>query len=182
MIFVAMQKLCGILALLCSALTRKVEATMYQVDTSLTMYTLKQAEAVIAQSNAMFSKMIDDSLALNRAMMDFSFVEMTPAETIELMFPSVASGDAKKKSAKPKRASETKAIAQAPVRQDDLKQISGVGPGLEKKLQDAGITSYAQIAALTDAEIQDLEANVVKFAGRIKRDDWIGQAQQLMGA
>jgi predicted flap endonuclease-1-like 5' DNA nuclease len=182
MIFVAMQKLCGILALLCSALTRKVEATMYQVDTSLTMYTLKQAEAVIAQSNAMFSKMIDDSLALNRAMMDFSFIEMTPAETIELMFPSVASGDAKKKSAKSKRASETKAIAQAPVRQDDLKQISGVGPGLEKKLQDAGITSYAQIAALTDAEIQDLEANVVKFAGRIKRDDWIGQAQQLMGA
>jgi predicted flap endonuclease-1-like 5' DNA nuclease len=182
MIFVAMQKLCGILTLLCSALTRKVEATMYQVDTSLTMYTLKQAEAVIAQSNAMFSKMIDDSLALNRAMMDFSFVEMTPAETIELMFPSVASGDAKKKSAKSERASETKAIAQAPIRQDDLKQISGVGPGLEKKLQDAGITSYAQIAALTDAEIQDLEANVVKFAGRIKRDDWIGQAQQLMGA
>ena len=182
MIFVAMQKLCGILPLLCSALTRKVEATMYQVDTSLTMYTLKQAEAVIAQSNAMFSKMIDDSLALNRAMMDFSFVELTPAETIELMFPSVASGDAKKKSAKSERASETKAIAQAPIRQDDLKQISGVGPGLEKKLQDAGITSYAQIAALTDAEIQDLEANVVKFAGRIKRDDWIGQAQQLMGA
>jgi predicted DNA-binding helix-hairpin-helix protein len=70
---------------------------MYQVDTSLTMYTLKQAEAVIAQSNAMFSKMIDDSLALNRAMMDFSFVEMTPAETIELMFPSVVSGNAKKK-------------------------------------------------------------------------------------
>lgn len=153
---------------------------MYQVDTSLTMYTLKQAEAVIAQSNAMFSKMIDDSLALNRAMMDFSFVEMTPAETIELMFPSVAKGSAKKKSAQPKRAASTKAIAQAPIRQDDLKQISGVGPGLEKKLQDAGITSYAQIAALTDAEIQDLETNVVKFAGRIKRDDWIGQAQSLL--
>ena len=182
MIFVAMQKNQGILTLLCSARTREVEATMYEFDTSLTMYTLKQAEAVIAQSNAMFSKMIDDSLALNRAMIDFSLVEMTPTEAIELMFPSVTSGVAKKKSTKSKRASEIKAIAQAPVRQDDLKQISGVGPGLEKKLQDAGITSYAQIAALTDAEIQDLEANVVKFAGRIKRDDWIGQAQQLMGA
>jgi predicted flap endonuclease-1-like 5' DNA nuclease len=146
------------------------------------MYTLKQAEAVIAQSNAMFSKMIDDSLALNRAMIDFNLVEMTPTEAIELMFPSDASGVAKKKSTKEKRASEIKAIAQAPVRQDDLKQISGVGPGLEKKLQDAGITSYAQIAALTDAEIRDLEANVVKFAGRIKRDDWVGQAKQLMGA
>jgi large subunit ribosomal protein L21 len=97
------------------------------------------------------------------------------------LFLPVAKGGGKKKSTKTKRASEIKAIAQAPVRQDDLKQISGVGPGLEKKLQDAGITSYAQIAALTDAEIQDLEANVVKFAGRIKRDDWIGQARQLMG-
>ena len=73
-----------------------------------------------------------------------------------------------------------KAIAQAPVRQDDLKMISGVGPGLEKKLQDAGIVSYAQIAALTDAEITELETNVIKFGGRIKRDDWIGQATQLM--
>ena len=155
---------------------------MYQIDNSLTMYTLKQAEAVIAQSNAIFSKMIDDSLAFNRAMMDFSFIEITPVDTIEMIFPFVASGEAEKKSSKPKRASETKAIAQIPARQDDLKLISGVGPGLEKKLQDAGITSFAQIVALTDAEITDLEANVVKFAGRIKRDDWIGQAQRLVDA
>ena len=60
--------------------------------------------------------------------------------------------------------------------------ISGVGPGLERKLLDFGITSYAQIAALTDDDIAELEAHVVKFAGRIKRDDWIGQAQQLMDA
>jgi predicted flap endonuclease-1-like 5' DNA nuclease len=159
-----------------------MEVTMYQIDNSLTMYTLKQAEAVIAQSNVIFSKMIDDSLAFNRAMMDFSFIEMTPVDTIEMIFPFVASGEAEKKSSKPKRASETKAIAQIPARQDDLKLISGVGPGLEKKLQDAGITSFAQIVALTDAEITDLEANVVKFAGRIKRDDWIGQAQRLVDA
>jgi predicted flap endonuclease-1-like 5' DNA nuclease len=159
-----------------------MEVTLYQIDNSLTMYTLKQAEAVIAQSSVIFSKMIDDSLAFNRAMMDFSFIEMTPVDTIEMIFPFVASGEAEKKSTKPKRASETKAIAQIPARQDDLKLISGVGPGLEKKLQDAGITSFAQIVALTDAEITELEANVVKFAGRIKRDDWIGQAQRLVDA
>jgi large subunit ribosomal protein L21 len=96
------------------------------------------------------------------------------------MFPSVAAGSGKKKSAQPKRASKTKAIAQTPTSHDDLKLISGVGPGLEKKLRDAGITSYSQIAALTPAEIAELEANVVKFTGRITRDDWIGQAQQLM--
>ena len=51
---------------------------------------------------------------------------------------------------------------------------------LEKKLRDAGITSYSQIATLTLAEIVDLEANVVRFAGRIERDNWIGQAKHLM--
>ena len=155
---------------------------MYQIDTSLTMYALKRAEAVISQSNAIFDQMIDDSLALNRAMMNFDFIEMTSAEVMELMFPFVAAGSAKKKSAQPKRASETKAIAQTPISQDDLQLIVGVGPGLEKKLRDAGITSYSQIAALTPAEIAKLEANVVKFTGRITRDDWIGQAQQLMNS
>ena len=155
---------------------------MYQIDTSLTIYALKQAEAVISQSNAIFDQMIDDSLALNRAMMNFDFIEMTSAEAIELMFPLVAAGSAKQKSAQPKRASDTKVIAQMPISHDDLKLISGIGPGLEKKLRDAGITSYLQIAALTPAEIAELEATVVKFTGRISRDDWIGQAQQLMNS
>ena len=155
---------------------------MYQVDTSLAMYTIKQAETVIAQSDALLNKMIDDSLALNRAMMDFSFLELAPTNTIELMLSTHTIAVDKEQTAEPKRASEIKAIAQVPVRQDDLKMISGVGPGLEKKLQDAGIKSYAQIAALTDVDIAELEAHVVKFAGRIKRDDWIGQAQQLMDA
>ena len=154
---------------------------MYQID-SLTMYALKQAEAVISQSYTIFDQMIDDSLAFNQAMMNFDFVEMTSAEVIEFMFPSVPAGSSKKKSAQPKRASETKAIAQAPTPHDDLKLISGVGPGLEKKLRDVGITSYSQIAALKPAEIIELEANVVKFTGRITRDDWIGQAQQLMNS
>ena len=155
---------------------------MYQVDTSLAMYTIQQAETVIAQSDAILNKMIDDSLALNRAMMDFSFIELAPTKMIELMLSTHTIAVDKEQTAEPKRASEIKAIAQVPVRQDDLKMISGVGPGLEKKLQDAGIKSYAQIAALTDDDIAELEAHVVKFAGRIKRDDWIGQAQQLMGA
>ncbi|MDA8631994.1 hypothetical protein N9L29_04815 [Litoricolaceae bacterium] len=153
---------------------------MYQFDTSLAVYTLKQAEAVLNQSNAMFAKMIDDSLEFNRAMLNLEFVDLTSTDTLATLFPSATASGAKKKSAKPQRAPQAKAIAQAPVRQDDLKMISGVGPGLEKKLQDAGIVSYAQIAALTDAEITELETNVIKFGGRIKRDDWIGQATQLM--
>ena len=70
------------LATLCSAIIQIVEATMYQFDTSLVVYTLKQAEAVLNQSNAMFARMIDDSLEFNRAMMNLEFVDLTPTDTL----------------------------------------------------------------------------------------------------
>ena len=62
---------------------------------------------------------------------------------------------------------------------DDLKLISGIGPVLEGKLNGAGITTYQQIAALSDDEIERLESDVINFSGRVHRDDWIGQAKTL---
>lgn len=60
---------------------------------------------------------------------------------------------------------------------DDLKKIKGIGPSWEKQLNARGISSYRQVAALSADEIKQLEAEVVKFFGRIGRDDWIGQAK-----
>lgn len=62
---------------------------------------------------------------------------------------------------------------------DDLKKITGIGPGLEKKLKNEGIVSYQQIAELSPLDIQHLEATIIKFPGRILRDNWIGQAKTL---
>lgn len=62
---------------------------------------------------------------------------------------------------------------------DDLKLISGIGPVLEGKLNGAGICSYQQIATLTDADIEQLESAVIHSSGRVRRDDWIGQARML---
>jgi len=62
---------------------------------------------------------------------------------------------------------------------DDLKEIKGVGPALEKKLHDAGIFHFWQVAALDDAQIADLEGDM-SFPGRMERDDWLGQAKSLM--
>ncbi len=69
--------------------------------------------------------------------------------------------------------------ATPPAEQDDLKLISGIGPVLEGKLNGAGITTYRQIAVLTDDEIERLESEVINFSGRVHRDDWIGQAKTL---
>ncbi|MEZ5689570.1 MAG: hypothetical protein R3E21_12440 [Caenibius sp.] len=62
---------------------------------------------------------------------------------------------------------------------DDLTRIKGVGPKLSTLLQSMGITSYAQIAAWTDAEVERIDAQLGKFQGRIQRDNWTQQARFL---
>lgn len=61
---------------------------------------------------------------------------------------------------------------------DDLKQISGVGPVLEKKLHGFGVTKFAQVAAFSKKDIDALD-EALSFKGRIERDDWVGQAAKL---
>jgi predicted flap endonuclease-1-like 5' DNA nuclease len=62
---------------------------------------------------------------------------------------------------------------------DDLKQISGVGRVLEEMLHDAGITTFRQLAELSDADVADLDDKLAEFHGRIRREGWIEQARTL---
>ncbi len=82
----------------------------------------------------------------------------------------VAAPKAEKKAEAPKAA--------AAVGADDLKLLSGVGPALEKKLLEAGVTSFAQIAAWTDADVEEF-GEKLSFKGRIEREGWIEQAKEL---
>lgn len=61
---------------------------------------------------------------------------------------------------------------------DDLKKLSGVGPVLEEKLNAAGITSFAQIAAWGPADIEEFDEKL-SFKGRIEREGWVEQAAKL---
>ncbi|MFN7002273.1 MAG: NADH:ubiquinone oxidoreductase [Roseinatronobacter sp.] len=61
---------------------------------------------------------------------------------------------------------------------DDLKQISGVGPVLEAKLNDLGVYHFWQIARWTDSEVVWVDG-FLNFKGRIERDEWIKQATTL---
>ena len=61
---------------------------------------------------------------------------------------------------------------------DDLKQIKGVGPVLEKKLNNFGVTKFAQVAAFSREDIDKLD-EALSFKGRIDRDEWLAQAAEL---
>jgi predicted flap endonuclease-1-like 5' DNA nuclease len=70
-------------------------------------------------------------------------------------------------------------LLDSPGAPDDLKLIVGIGPVLERMLQQLGINSYRQIARWTDRDIEEFNARLPDFPGRIRRDAWVTQARSL---
>jgi large subunit ribosomal protein L22 len=66
----------------------------------------------------------------------------------------------------------------APSEVDDLKEISGVGPKLEEKLNSIGIYKFEQIANWTEENIREFD-ELLSFKGRIERDEWLTKAKEL---
>ena len=62
---------------------------------------------------------------------------------------------------------------------DDLSRIKGVGPKLVAKLHELGIASYSEIAHWTEEDIDRIDAQLGRFSGRIRRDNWVEQARLL---
>jgi large subunit ribosomal protein L19 len=62
---------------------------------------------------------------------------------------------------------------------DDLKLIPGVSAELEKKLNQAGVIKFEQIANLSDEEIGWLDEQLA-LKGAIEHDDWVAKSVDLM--
>lgn len=61
----------------------------------------------------------------------------------------------------------------------NLSLIAGIGPTIEKKLRAAGITTWEQIAAWTDADVEAKDQELA-LRGRAKREEWVEQAKELL--
>ena len=75
---------------------------------------------------------------------------------------------------------ETDTSAMPPNDRDDLKMIKGVGPAIEKTLNELGIFSLRQIADMNEYDIDRVARRLKGFHSRIHREDWIGQARALL--
>jgi len=64
---------------------------------------------------------------------------------------------------------------------DDLAKLTGVGPQIVKKLNEHGVFHYWQIAAMTNEQANQLDADL-KLNGRVARDHWAEQARALIAA
>ncbi len=91
---------------------------------------------------------------------------------------------AKKSDKKPAPKAEAKAAPKAAPKAaaksasaDDLTKLTGVGKVAAGKLNDAGFTTFAQIAALTNAQFSELDEAI--FKGRVPKDQIVAEAKDL---
>ncbi|MEQ8547145.1 MAG: hypothetical protein RIC03_04510 [Cyclobacteriaceae bacterium] len=63
---------------------------------------------------------------------------------------------------------------------DDLQMISGIGPFIEEKLHEFKIYTFRQISRFTVKDIETMDEVITFFHGRISRDEWVAQANELV--
>ena len=85
---------------------------------------------------------------------------------------------AKKEEPKAEKPAAAPKAAAATSGGDDLTKIKGLGKVFAEKLNGEGITTFAQIAALSAAEIEKLE-EALGASGKFEKNDWVAQAKDL---
>ncbi|MCB0734554.1 MAG: 30S ribosomal protein S1 [Bacteroidetes bacterium] len=135
-----------------------------------------------AKSAKKASKMVDQ---LNRGNEVSTLGELDQLAALKAKMEAASRKSAEEKLAK--KEAEAKATKEAPAAKeetpatdgsDDLKKLNGVGPALEKKLIEAGFTTYAQIGALDADGIAALEEAIGK-ADIVSKNGWMEQLKEL---
>jgi predicted flap endonuclease-1-like 5' DNA nuclease len=67
-----------------------------------------------------------------------------------------------------------------PPQGDDLKRIAGIGPGFERALREAGVTTYQQIAEWTLEDVERMARQLKTAPARIVRGGWVERARELV--
>lgn len=103
----------------------------------------------------------------------------------KLSRPTKTESSAPRKTAKPRQRapqtqSEPRVLSSALYgKKDNLKEISGVGPKLERLLNKNGVYYFWQVASWSRQDINVIDKRLDVFKGRISRDSWVKQAKQL---
>ena len=102
----------------------------------------------------------------------------TTKKTVKVAPTAKAKSTRKPKAVAAPKADENGRLTKPLGNADDLKLIKGVGAVLERRLNEAGVFHFWQIAQMRKAQVDTLEA-VLRFPGRIARDNWKVQARAL---
>ncbi len=140
---------------------------------AIRLYTEVFADTIINARQAAQIKSISNAGGKNE------YVEVTDADLASL----VADAESTTTDAAPEATVEAELPAKAATAStdsasaDELTEIAGIGPVIASKLHGLGITTFKQIAELTEADVERIDAEL-NFKGRIARENWIEQAQE----
>ena len=101
-----------------------------------------------------------------------------PKEKAAPAKPKAEAPKAEKPAAEPKKETAPKKKAAAKSEGDDLKVINKIGPAFEKRLNALGVYSYADLAGLTDAKIEEYEEKD-SMTSYEQWQEWIKEAKTL---
>lgn len=191
-----------------AALSAKITETD-EISASYSDYDeIKAKLTALETENAGLIEQLQNSSAINEAYSDYDAIKAQlgdlngenielKKQLAELTSASVATKDVMEvatpdfEESKEEKAVKAQAALQAALgskislatadQKDDLKLINGVGPFIEKKLNNLGIYTFEQISQFDDELSNTVTDAIEFFPGRIQRDDWVGQAKILMG-
>lgn len=146
----------------------------------------EQLRAAIAESEELQNKYhsVSERLAQREVELEAMRQDLETASGISQQ-PSAGNRRRKRKKADPTRARSAgeriAAVITSPDagHRDNLQEIRGIGPALEKTLNEIGIYHFHQVAAFDAGDIGRVAREIGRFGNRIERDDWVGQAQEL---
>ena len=143
-------------------------------DTIIAAREAAQIKPAVAQGDASEYVEVDETetpIAATPAPAAKTAVEAPVEKKAEAPVEKKAEAPAEKKAEAPEKAPAKKAEA------DKLTDINGIGPVIEGKLHDLGITTFKQIAEFTPEDVERIDGQL-NFKGRIDREEWISQAKE----
>ena len=61
-----------------------------------------------------------------------------------------------------------------------FRSIKGIGPAIEERLREVGVTSVAQMADWTDEDVEALAPQLKVTSERIRNQAWVEQARRVV--
>ncbi len=135
----------------------------------------------IGKDHTLFA-LIDGTVMFRKKRKNRSYVSVEPVVDVDVAVMEAPKSEPEVKAApvkveKKEEAPAAEVVAEESTEADDLKKIEGIGPKISEVFYNAGIKTFAQMAASTEEELKDiLVAAGSQFASK-NPGTWIQQAQ-----
>lgn len=143
-----------------------------QDENANTMQQIKVLNTTIEKQQAQIEKLHSENLGLEE--------EVQEHEKLNFELKHILKRPAPKFSSK-EEAAETLGFKLAKEEdKEDLTVIKGIGPFIQEKLNELGIYTIEQISDFTIDTVINVTEAIEYFPGRIQRDFWVEQANQIL--